>query len=389
MASRDDRHSWDTGLSSRGGEHAANQPEGVFVCIKSITKTFGNFTAVNDVSLAIHKGEFFSLLGGSGCGKTTLLRMLAGFETPSSGRILIDGQDITNMPPYERPINMMFQSYALFPHMTVEENILFGLKQDKMSRAERRTRVQEMLEMVELTCFSRHYPRELSGGQSQRVALARALAKRPKVLLLDEPLAALDKNLRERTQLELVQIQENLGVTFIVVTHDQEEAMTMSTRAAVMHQGRILQVDTPYAMYEYPNTRYVAEFFGSVNMFKAELCRDEPDHVVLRSSDLETSIYVDHGTDTHKGALVYAAIRPEKMILSKEKPTNCDYNVSSGIVQDIVYLGGESTYLVKLDTGRTIRVDLQNKMRAAHPEITWDDRVWVSFSGSNVVVVTS
>lgn len=364
-------------------------PTNAFVHIENVTKKFGNFIAVNNISLTIQKREFFSLLGGSGCGKTTLLRMLAGFETPSSGRILIDGQDMAHMPPYERPINMMFQSYALFPHMTVEDNILFGLKQDKMSRSERRARVREMLEMVELTPFARHYPRELSGGQSQRVALARALAKRPKVLLLDEPLAALDKNLREKTQLELVQIQESLGVTFIVVTHDQEEAMTMSTRAAIMHQGCILQVDTPYAMYEYPNTRYVAEFFGSVNMFESELYEDQPGHVLLNSPDLDTPIYVDHGVDAHQGARVYAAVRPEKMVLSKEKPEDCTHNVSSGIVQDIVYLGGESTYLVKLDTGRAVRVDLQNKMRTSQPEITWDDRVWVSFNGSNVVVVPS
>ncbi|NKD54550.1 MULTISPECIES: ABC transporter ATP-binding protein [unclassified Haematospirillum] len=357
--------------------------------IENVTKRFGDFVAVSDVSLTIYQGELFSLLGGSGCGKTTLLRMLAGFETPSAGRILIDGQDMTDVPPYERPVNMMFQSYALFPHMSVEQNVAFGLKQDNLSRVEIRNRVEEMLDMVELGHLARRRPHELSGGQRQRVALARALAKRPKVLLLDEPLAALDKKLRERTQLELVGIQESLGVTFVVVTHDQEEAMTMSTRVAIMNQGHILQVDTPYAMYEYPNTRYVAEFFGSVNLFEAILIEDEPDHIVAQSSDLDTPIYVGHGISAREGATVYAAIRPEKITLSKEMPTDTSHNISAGTVQDIVYLGGESTYLVRLDTGRIVRVDMQNQTRSSQPEITWEDRVWIVFEGSNVVVVTS
>ncbi|NKD88048.1 polyamine ABC transporter ATP-binding protein [Haematospirillum sp. 15-248] len=357
--------------------------------IENVTKRFGDFVAVSDVSLTIYQGELFSLLGGSGCGKTTLLRMLAGFETPSAGRILIDGQDMTDVPPYERPVNMMFQSYALFPHMSVEQNVAFGLKQDNLSRVEIRNRVEEMLGMVELGHLARRRPHELSGGQRQRVALARALAKRPKVLLLDEPLAALDKKLRERTQLELVGIQESLGVTFVVVTHDQEEAMTMSTRVAIMNQGHILQVDTPYAMYEYPNTRYVAEFFGSVNLFEAILIEDEPDHIVAQSSDLDTPIYVGHGISAREGATVYAAIRPEKITLSKEMPTDTSHNISAGTVQDIVYLGGESTYLVRLDTGRIVRVDMQNQTRSSQPEITWEDRVWIVFEGSSVVVVTS
>jgi putrescine transport system ATP-binding protein len=296
---------------------------------------------------------------------------------------------MTAVPPFERPVNMMFQSYALFPHMTVEANIAFGLKQDGMPKAEIKSRVAEMLELVELGALGKRKPHQLSGGQRQRVALARALAKRPRVLLLDEPLGALDKKLRERTQLELVNIQENLGVTFVVVTHDQEEAMTMSCRVAIMNQGEILQVDTPHAMYEYPNTRYVAEFFGSVNMFEGILVEDESDHVVIDCPELPTPIYVSHGVSGREGGTVFAALRPEKVALSKNQPADTRYNCCQGVVQDIVYLGGESTYLVKLANGRIVRVGVQNLYRAAEPEITWDDTVWVSWQPGNVVVVSS
>ncbi|GAB3452895.1 ABC transporter ATP-binding protein [Insolitispirillum peregrinum] len=374
--------------AEKGGSIPTDTPRSI-IQIQNVTRKFGDFVAVNDVSLTIYEGELFSLLGGSGCGKTTLLRMLAGFETPSSGRILIDGQDMTHIPPFERPVNMMFQSYALFPHMTVEQNVAFGLKQDGMPSAEVKKRVAEMLDIVELSALGKRKPHQLSGGQRQRVALVRALAKRPKVLLLDEPLGALDKKLRERTQLELVNIQESLGVTFVVVTHDQEEAMTMSCRVAIMNQGRILQVDTPHAMYEYPNTRFVAEFFGSVNMFEGILVEDEADHVVIDCPELSRPIYVSHGVSGREGGTAYAAIRPEKVALSKEEPADTSRNCSTGVVQDIVYLGGESTYLVKLDSGRVVRVSLQNAYRAAEPEITWDDRVWISWQPSNVVVVSS
>ncbi|MFA7429611.1 MAG: TOBE domain-containing protein, partial [Rhodospirillaceae bacterium] len=290
---------------------------------------------------------------------------------------------------YERPVNMMFQSYALFPHMTVEQNIAFGLKQDGMPRDTIRARVAEMLEMVELGPLGRRKPHQLSGGQRQRVALARALAKRPKVLLLDEPLGALDKKLRERTQLELVNLQYQLGITFVVVTHDQEEAMTMSDRVAIMNQGRILQVDSPHAMYEFPGTRFVAEFFGSMNAFEGTIVEDALSHAVIACPELDTPVYVNHSVPGYEGSTVWAALRPEKVALSKQPPVDPTRNMAQGVVEDIVYLGGESTYLVRLTSGRRIRVALQNLTRAAEPEVTWDDAVWVSWRPENVVVLTS
>lgn len=368
---------------------AVEPPAKSLIEIENVSKRFGNFTAVDNVSLTIYQGELFSLLGGSGCGKTTLLRMLAGFESQTSGRILIDGQDMMGVRPFERPVNMMFQSYALFPHMTVEQNVAFGLKQDGMAKDKVRQRVGEMLEMVELAALGKRKPHQLSGGQRQRVALARALAKHPKVLLLDEPLGALDKKLRERTQLELVNIQETLGVTFVVVTHDQEEAMTMSSRVAIMNRGKILQVDSPQALYEFPNTRYVAEFFGSVNMFEGTLVEDCHDHVVIDCPELAAPIFVGHGISSREGATVWAAVRPEKVTMSKEPPADRTRNASQGVVQDIVYLGGESTYLVRLDRGRVVRISMLNLYRLAEPEMTWGDTVWVSWQAENVVVVTS
>ena len=291
-----------------------------YVRIENVTKRFGDFVAVNDVSLQVRRGEIFCLLGGSGSGKTTLLRMLAGFESPSSGRIYIDGQDMSVIPSYERPVNMMFQSYALFPHMTVEKNIAFGLEQERLDRAQVRRRVGEILEIVKMTQFTARRPHQLSGGQRQRVALARALVKRPKLLLLDEPLAALDRKLREHTQFELLNIQKQLGVTFIVVTHDQEEAMTLSSRMGVMNHGRIAQVGTPTDIYEYPGTKFVADFIGSVNMFEGRLIEDEPAYVRIQSSELGGVLYVDHGISSAPGATVWAAVRPEKITITKEAP---------------------------------------------------------------------
>ena len=358
-----------------------------YVRIESVSKRFGDFVAVNNVSLTIFKGEIFCLLGGSGCGKTTLLRMLAGFESPSSGRIFIDGQEMADTPPYERPVNMMFQSYALFPHMSVEKNVAFGLEQEKLPRAEVAQRVAEMLDIVKLGEFARRKPHQLSGGQRQRVALARALVKRPKLLLLDEPLGALDRKLREHTQFELINLQEQLGVTFIVVTHDQEEAMTLASRIGVMNRGEIVQVGTPTDIYEYPTSKFVADFIGSVNMFEGQLVEDEPDHVRIRCPELARTVYVNHGISSAPGATVAVAIRPEKIELSRQPPGG-EENVERGVVKEIAYMGDVSVYLVKIDGGRMVRVTLPNIERHADDRISWDETVWLSWHPSSPVVLT-
>ena len=360
-----------------------------FVRIRNVTKKFGDVLAVSNVSLDIYKSELFCLLGGSGSGKSTLLRMLAGFETPTSGTIEIDGQDMTTAPPYRRPINMMFQSYALFPHMNVEQNIAYGLKRDNMPAAEIKDRVAELLTLVKLQAYGRRKPNQLSGGQRQRVALARSLAKRPKLLLLDEPLGALDKKLREETQFELVKIQESLGVTFIVVTHDQEEAMTLATRIGVMNQGEIAMIGEPTEIYEYPNSRFVAGFIGSVNMVEGTVTEDEPDHVRIRSGELGCDIYIAHGVDCAPEQILWWAIRPEKMQLSRDKPDSpFDANVTQGVVEDIAYLGDMSLYQVVLDSGKRVRVSQTNSVRGTTDAITWEERVYVSWGDNAGSVLT-
>ncbi len=359
-----------------------------YIRIAGVTKKFGDFVAVNDVTLDIQRGEIFCLLGGSGCGKTTLLRMLAGFEMPTAGRIEIDGADMAGVPPYERPVNMMFQSYALFPHMTVEQNVAFGLRQEGLARPEIAQRVKAMLDIVKLGDYARRKPHQLSGGQRQRVALARALVKKPKLLLLDEPLGALDKKLREQTQFELVNIQEQLGVTFVIVTHDQEEAMTLATRIGVMNQGRIVQVGTPREIYEYPGTRFVADFIGNVNLFEGRLLQDEPGHVLIEAPELEAPIFVGHGISSAPGATVWAAIRPEKIHLTREPPPGAN-NRASGVIKDIAYMGEVSIYLVRLDSGRIVRVSQPNSFRHADDQLVWDQRVWISWHESSAVVLTS
>ncbi len=361
-----------------------------FIKIQSVSKHFGDFTAVDSVDLDIYQGELFCLLGGSGCGKSTLLRMLAGFETPSSGSILIDGANMTDVPPYERPANMMFQSYALFPHMTVENNVAYGLKRDGLAGSEIKKRVEEMLAMVELTPFTKRKPHQLSGGQQQRVALARALIKQPKVLLLDEPLGALDKRLREHTQYELMNIQDQLGITFIVVTHDQEEAMTLSTRIAVMDDGRFQQIGTPTEIYEFPNSRQVANFIGNANMFEGRVSENGPDHVRIESHDPECEFYVDHGMSIQEGSKVWIALRPEKVNISKTPPADGKSNTIKGLVHDIGYLGGTSTYRVQIEGNRIVEVTSQNQMRPkdTNPPIDWDQEVYLSWQPSSSVVLT-
>ena len=356
-----------------------------YIQIENITKNYGTIQAVRGVSLSIYKGELFSLLGGSGCGKTTLLRMLAGFETPTAGRVLIDGIDITDWPPYQRPVNMMFQSYALFPHMTVYQNIAFGLKQEKLSKNQIHEKVQWGLDLVQMLDYTDRKPHQLSGGQRQRVALARSLVKQPKLLLLDEPLAALDKKLREQTQFELVNIQESVGITFNLVTHDQEEAMTMSTRMAVMEEGRIRQIGVPHDVYEFPNSRYVAEFIGTSNIIEGLVVEDEPDHVLIESQEAGCFVYATHAASMPIGARAAIAIRPEKIMISATPPAG-NRNCTKGVVHEIAYLGDMSVYYVKLESGKIIQASLPNLLRLSERDVKWDDEVYLFWRAENGVV---
>jgi putrescine transport system ATP-binding protein len=358
-----------------------------FIRIRGVSKHFGSFVAVDNVDLTIEKGELFSILGGSGCGKTTLLRMLAGFETLTSGSIEIDGTDVTNQPPYERHVNMMFQSYAVFPHMSVEKNIAYGLRRDKTPKKEIAKRVDEMLDLVQLDDFRSRRPDQLSGGQTQRVALARALIKRPKVLLLDEPLAALDKKLRERTQFELMNIQDELGITFVVVTHDQEEAMTLSTRIAVMDSGRFEQIGTPKEIYEFPDNRFVAEFVGTINTFKGRVAAVTDDLIKVFSTEAGVTLTALGKQLVEEGQKIEVAVRPEKIFISKEKPEdNGDVRVE-GIVDDLGYLGNRSLYRIRLESGKIVQVSSQNRRRSVTRFLTWEDRVWISWHPNSAVVL--
>lgn len=359
-----------------------------YIQVDGISKSFGGTLTVDNVTLSIFQGEFFSLLGPSGCGKTTLLRILAGFEVPDQGKIYIDGIDVTHRPAYDRPVNMMFQSYALFPHMTVEQNVAFGLKQERIRRFEIRNRVADALRLVQMSNFTARYPHQLSGGQRQRVALARSLAKKPKLLLLDEPLAALDKRLREETQFELVNIQEEVGVTFIMVTHDQEEAMTMSTRLGVMDHGRLRQIGTPNEIYEYPHSEYVADFIGSINKFEGHVVENEKEYVLVESSEMGGELYVTHAVDAPVGSSVKVAIRPEKVMMTTSAPPN-KRNMAKGIVKDIGYLGDVSIYHVELESGKIVLATQPNLVRLAERPVTWEDQVYLSWRAENSIVLTT
>ncbi|HEY6086329.1 MAG TPA: polyamine ABC transporter ATP-binding protein [Burkholderiaceae bacterium] len=358
-----------------------------FLQIQDVVKDFNGQLAVNHVSLEIDKGEIFALLGPSGCGKSTLLRMLAGFETPTSGKILLDGQDLAGMPPYECPMNMMFQSYALFPHMTVWDNVAFGPRRSGMDKAQVAERVEEMLKLVQLGKYAKRKPHQLSGGQQQRVALARSLAKKPQLLLLDEPLGALDKKLREETQIELVNIIEQVGVTCVMVTHDQEEAMTMASRMAVMSEGRFLQVGAPAEIYETPTTRFVADFIGNVNLMDGTLDVDAADHCIIGTADVEH--YVGHGITGTEGMPVTVALRPEKIALSREAPGDPAYNAVQCTVKEMSYFGSFTVYHVLLPSGARLKISQANTERHSDGALTWGDRAWAHWSPSAHVVLTA
>ena len=358
-----------------------------FIEFRNVTKRYGAVTAVDDLSLKIYEREFFALLGPSGCGKTTLMRMLAGFEQVTQGDVFLAGENLADVPPYRRPVNMMFQSYALFPHMSVEKNIAFGLKQDGMAKSEINDRVADMLALVKMEDFGKRKPDQLSGGQKQRVALARSLAKQPKLLLLDEPLGALDRKLREETQFELVDLQEKLGITFMIVTHDQEEAMTVADRIAVMDHGRIIQVDPPMEMYERPNSRYVADFLGDINLIASKTVGHAKGKVLLQS-DSGQDLQVNTSEEFAVGRNVWFASRPEKLNISRKKPAKA-LNALEGEVWDIAYLGGLTVYKVRLDSGEFVKAAVLNSAVSGADMITWEERVWVSCSPQGARVLIS
>jgi putrescine transport system ATP-binding protein len=359
-----------------------------FVRMQDVTKIFGETVAVQSVSLAIERAEIFALLGSSGCGKSTLLRMLAGFEPVTSGQIFLDGEDITDLAPYARPVNMMFQSYALFPHMSVEANVAFGLKQEKVPSSEIHERVYEALELVQMSPFAKRRPHQLSGGQQQRVALARSLVKRPKLLLLDEPMSALDKQIRHATQIELVRLLDQLGVTCFMVTHDQEEAMTMANRVAVMTEGQIRQIGTPQEVYAYPNSRFVARFIGSTNLFEGVISVDQPGHIMIESDDLPRAFYVDHGVSQPLGMAVSISLRPEQIRVARVAPVQ-EHNWAHGMVSHLAWMGSYALYQIRLDSGKTIEASVPSQVLAMSEPPGIDDEVYVSWGHDSVTVLSS
>ncbi|HVV34479.1 MAG TPA: ABC transporter ATP-binding protein [Vitreimonas sp.] len=377
---------------------APHLKDNAIIRFEGVTKRFGKLAAVDNVTLDIREGEFFALLGPSGCGKTTLLRMLAGFETPTEGKILIDGKDVAQLPPNKRPVNMVFQSYAVFPHMTVTDNVGYGLKMDGVAADEIAKRVTEALALVKLDGLGQRKPDQLSGGQRQRVALARALVKRPRVLLLDEPLSALDAKLRDQMRGELTSLQEKVGITFIMVTHDQDEALAIATRCAVMNKGVLAQVATPSDLYEFPNSRFVADFVGSVNMFEGTLDKDEPNEAVVQVPELGAPVYLDHGVTGAKGSTVWVALRPEKIEMHKRpdgaaapkmEDAPAGANVIPGIIRDIVYLGSETNYEVEIEGGRRVKTFRSNLTRYDQEDFTWDEPVWLAWHACSPAVLLS
>ncbi|OWT70140.1 MULTISPECIES: ABC transporter ATP-binding protein [unclassified Achromobacter] len=367
-------------------QHTADPDE--FVRVADLVKIFGDTVAVRSVSLSVKRNEIFALLGSSGCGKSTLLRMLAGFEEATSGQILLDGEDITAVPPYRRPVNMMFQSYALFPHMSVEANVAFGLKQEGVDRAEIHDRVFEALNLVQMAGYARRKPNQLSGGQQQRVALARSLVKRPKLLLLDEPMSALDKQIRQKTQIELVRILEQVGVTCIMVTHDQEEAMTMAHRLAVMTEGQIVQCGTPQDVYEFPNSRFVAGFIGTTNLFTGTIVVDEADHVAIECEELSRPLYVNHGVSEPLGMQVHVSIRPERVIVTRERPQT-EHNWAHGMVSHMAWMGSYALYQIRLDSGVQIEATVPRRVLAQSDAPAVGEEVHASWAADSATVLAS
>jgi putrescine transport system ATP-binding protein len=377
-----------SGFAKRGFEPWADRNLQPLLRIEVVSKRFGEFLAVNQLSLEVYQGEFFALLGPSGCGKTTLLRLVAGFERPTTGRILLDGVDLAPVPPHRRPVNMMFQSYALFPHLTVEGNVAFGLKQEGLPENEISARVADMLALVKLESFGRRKPHELSGGQRQRVALARSLVKRPRVLLLDEPMAALDKKLRGETQFELMDLQRRLGLTFIIVTHDQSEAMTVADRIAVMDRGRLIQVAPPAEIYEWPNSRWVADFIGSVNLFEGRVGNDEGTIEGTALGRLRAAEKIN----AEPGATVWVAVRPEKVRLIRYEVGRHEQAVAengvAATVVDIGYLGDLSLYRLRTEAGVALQAAIANSEPLIARGIGWNDKVWLSFAPEAAIVLT-
>ena len=367
-------------------EPAATAGPDVVLRMRGLRKEFDGVAAVDDVDLDVHRGELFALLGGSGCGKSTLLRMLAGLETPTAGRVELDGTDITRIPPHLRPVNMMFQSYALFPHMSVADNVAFGLKQEKRSAEEIRARVDSLLDLVHMRSYASRKPHQLSGGQQQRVALARSLAKNPRLLLLDEPMAALDKKLRMQMQLEIVDIIEEVGVTCVMVTHDQDEAMSMAGRIAIMNAGKIMQIGAPAEVYEYPSCRFSAEFLGSVNLFDGIVTHADGTTVQLSSQSLETPLRVVSAMELSDGAQVTVAVRPEKITVAAEPPPG-GFNVAHGCVEDLAYLGSHTVYHVRLDGGAKVLAQDVNMRHVGERRFTWNDPVYLHWQAASGVVL--
>lgn len=375
-------------MSQTKPNHTHQKP---YLQIQGLVKQFGDNYAVDDVDLDIYQGEIFALLGSSGCGKSTLLRMLAGMEKPTLGKIILDGQDITALQPYDRPINMMFQSYALFPHMSVEQNIAFGLKQDKISKDEIHARVEEMLRLVQMSKYAQRKPHQLSGGQQQRIALARSLAKKPKLLLLDEPLGALDKNLRKQTQLELVNTLEQVGVTCVMVTHDQEEAMTMATRIAVMSEGKLQQVGTPFDIYEYPNSRFTAEFLGETNILHGAVVSEEPNATIIACDEVQRHFHLNYNLGRPAGMEAWISLRPEDVNMYKEKPPHFgEYNWAVGTIAEIAYLGSVAVYHVRLESGVIVKSTIPSSRwyLAGEEAPTWEDTVYIAWHSDQPIALT-